>query len=280
MRALLVLLVACRGSSAPASGSGSGSSAPRDAAQTRVVACAPPKALATLAVHEDHPLACWDETCVRDGTHRPKALRPTAWIRPAEVRMDGGVLSACNDGCRPLQARLAEKIAKTDAAKISTTSDLDLVVVDTEVWRTQMDQPMELITPAEVFAGAQVTQSRAVVAGRFVLATLEKHGQLYDAIGARIGADLLPWDPGEVAQLDEHTFVITDQSEPRFGAFDVTTGRKLWEYDLLAGFTIADAVRLRDGAGAILLHDDAGWWIATFTIERKILALEHVPLCR
>jgi hypothetical protein len=279
MRAWLVLLVACRGST-PASGSGSGSSAPRDAAQTRVIACAPPAASVTLAVHEEHPLACWNETCVRDGERRAKASRPTAWVRPAEVRMDGGVLSACNDGCRPLREKLAEKIAKTDPAKISATSDLDLVVVDTEVWRTQMDQPMELISPADVFGTTTVKQSRAIVAGRFVLATLDKHGQLYDAIGARIGTDLHAWDPGEAVQLDEQTFLITDQSEPRFGVFDVTSGRKLWEHDLLVGFTITDAVRLRDGAGAILLRDDAGWWIATITNERKILALDHVPLCR
>ncbi len=194
--------------------------------------------------------------------------------------MDGGVLSACNDSCRSLHTRLAEKIAQTDAAKISTTSDLELVVVDSEVWRTQRDQPMELIPPAEVFATAQVKQSRAIVAGRFILATLDNHGQLYDSIGARSGTDLLAWDPGEAVQLDEHTFLITDRSEPRFGVFDVTTGRKLWEHDLLVGFTIADAVRLRDGAGALLLLDDAGWWIATVTNERKILALEHVPLCR
>ena len=194
--------------------------------------------------------------------------------------MDGGVLSACNDGCRPLQARLAAEIAKTDAAKISVTTDLELVVLDHEVWRTAMDQLMELISPSDVFEGAQVEQSRAIVAGRFVLGTIDKHGQLYDSIGARIGADLHAWDPGEAVQLDEHTFVVTDQSDPRFGVFDVMTGRKLWEHDLLAGFTITDAVRLRDGAGSILMRDDAGWWIATFTNERKILALEHVPLCR
>jgi hypothetical protein len=290
MRVLaLMLLVACRGSnSAPATGSGSGSSPSREAAQTRAVACAPPVAEVTLAVHEDHPLACWDETCVRDGAHQAKAPRPSAWIRPAEVRMERGVLSACDDGlaagrrgCRPLQTRLAEKIARTNASKVSVTTDLQIVIVDHEVWRADRGQPMLLVGPTEAFRIERVPQSRAVVAGRFFLATIEKHGQLYDSIGARIGTELLAWDPGEVVQLDDSTFLITDQSAPRFGVFDVWSGRMHWDYDQLAGFSITDAVRLRDGAGAVLLHDDAGWWIATFSPEaRKIIAIEHVPLCR
>jgi hypothetical protein len=279
MRALLVLLVACRGSSGtPASGSGS--STPGDEG-TRAIACAPAAAKVTLGVHDDHPLACWDETCVRDGERRPKAARPDAWLRPAEVRMERGVLSACNDGCRALHARLAERIAKSDPEDVSVTSDLDIVLVDKEVWRPTLDQPMVLVMPMELFGSASVVQSRVVVAGRFFLATLDGHGQLYDATGARIGGSALHgWDPGEVAQLDEQTFVVTDRSAPRFAVFDLSSGHKLWSHDQLAGFAIDDVVRLRDGAGAILMHDEAGWWIATFTPEEpKLLALDHVPLC-
>ena len=278
MRALLVLLVACRGSSsAPAAGSSAG--APRDAAQTRAIACAPATAKVKLGVHDDQPLACWDDTCVRDGERHPKAERPSAWIHPAEVRMDHGVLSVCNDGCTALQSRVAEKIAGTDPAKVAATTDLELVVIDTTVWRD--DHPMALIPPVELY-GLQSTAlpTRIVVAGTLLVATFDMHGQIYDRIGARLFVDLHTWDPGEVVQLDEHTFVITDRSAPRFGVFDTTTGRKLWGYDQLAGFAIADAVRLRDGAGAVLFDDAAGWWIATFTGEREIVALDHVPLCR
>ena len=273
MRALLVLLVACRGD-APPSASGSGSSAPRDA-----MTCAPAKV--TLAVHEDHPVACWDGTCVRRGGERiAKAARPSAWIRPAEIRMDQGVLSVCNDSCRPLQARVAETIAGTDPAQISATTDLEIAVAGTTVWRTRLDHPMSLVPPQALYGKQSAAlPTRIVVAGNLLVVTFDGHGQIYDRAGGQVGTDLHAWEPGEVVQLDEHAFLITDRIKPRFGTFDVVTGRMLSSHDLFAGFTIEDAVRLPGGAGALLLSDDAAFTIATI-VDGQIVTLEQLARCR
>ena len=285
MRALLlVILVGCRGSSgAPSAGSGSSVERARDAQATRAVACAPAKAKVSLAAHEELPVACWDTTCVRDGERlAAKPTRPPAWLKTAEVRMENGVLSVCNDGCQPINTRTATLIAATDPAKVSATQDLTLVVIDTHVWRVRFDTPLELAPPSELF-GRDSTEkpSRVVVAGDRLIATFDKHGQLFDQGGTATGDALHDWDPGDVIQLDAHTFIVTDRSAPRIGAFDIATGNALWEHDALAGFSIEDTIRIHDGIAAILLHDDTGWWIATIAAsERKIIALEQLPACR
>ena len=196
--------------------------------------------------------------------------------------MDNGVLSACSDGCKPINTRAATLIAATDPAKVSATQDLEIVVIDTNVWRVRFDTQLELVPPPELF-GAESSEkpSRVAIAGNRLVVTFDKHGQLFDAGGTAIGSSLHDWDPGEVLQLDTRTFLVTDRAATRFAAFDIGTGDVLWEHDALAGFAIEDAIRLHDGIAAILLRDDAGWWIATVAAsERKIITLEQLPACR
>lgn len=260
--AALLALVACRGSS-PAPASGSGSAPPRDAA-----ACAPAKATVKLVVENDDPRACWIDC-------KP----PPAWIHAAEVRMDRGQLSICTDGCRPVSNFVAERVAGAkDPAQIQATTDARVVVIEDRVYHALGEGTEELRPPFKVF-GTDSTEKpeHVAVAGALLVATFDGHGQLFSGTVA-LGEDLLLYEPNLIVQLDEQTFIVTDRNEPRFSVFDMA-GRPIGEVDTFVGFAIEDAVRLHDGAVAILLRDDAGLWIVTYSQERKIIALEQVPLC-
>lgn len=261
--AALLALVACRGSS-PAPASGSGSAPPRDAA-----ICAPAAAMVRLVVTDESPRACWTDC-------KP----PPAWIHAAEVRMDRGVLSICTDGCRPIGTAIAEIVAGAkDPARIAATTDGNLVVVEDRVYRVTGDRAEDLRPPIGIF-GVDSTEKpdRVVAAGPLLVVTFDDHGQLYNSNAVALGDELLLYEPNLIVELDDQSFFVTDKNEPRFSVFDMF-GRRIAEVDTFVGFTIEDAVRLHDGVAAILLRDDAGLWIVTYSKERKIIALEQVPLC-
>jgi hypothetical protein len=290
IRIALLVLVACRGSNSapPAPGSASGVAPPADAAPIVGIDagirtdCIAENSVVKLALHGDTPVACVGDFCIRPAAKEPAArvdaTRPPPWIDTPEVRMDKGVLSACSNGCRPLGNRLATLLAGTDPSKVSVSTDTELILVGKQIWRVRFDRETELVVGEQ-----KRTPTRIVFAGPFLLATFEKSGQLYDASLLELGLALRTYDPGDPFQLDKELFVVTNRAEPQVGIFDMATGALVHELSQFTGFSIIDAIRIKPNVAAFVMTDATGFWIVTFTADRKtpttITAMRAVPYC-
>ncbi len=272
---LVVAVVACRGSESKPPPKPVVHDA--GAASTRVVPCVPKDEKVTLAVHEDQPVACWNKRCALDGIMlEPVPRRPAPWVTGGDIRLDHGVLSVCNDGCRVLPAQIALEIAKADATAIAATHNLELVVVDKKLWRVGSESEV-----AVEVQGVGKLRTLTVVGDR-VVGTYDKHVVIFFDY-ATVNAFVRDLEPGPVIQLDAEHFAVIDRSNARIAVSEIDSGSLIGQIDALSQFTALDALRVREGTAALLLQDPAGYWIVSVTADAKTVTLSafrHVPYCR